>query len=96
MIFDYFRVDAFDSALNEAIIDISSLRNLCFGGIPEGKGRRSLSWRLLLNFLPPEKSQWNDFLHQQRQLYAQLTGQFLISKLDFQGFLVLFHLREFF
>ena len=69
-----FRVDAFDNALNEAVIDLTRLRQLCFEGIPEGKGRRALSWRILLNYLPTEKSSWKDDLHQQRQLYAQLSG----------------------
>ena len=68
------RLEAFDAALDEDVINHANLRQLCFAGIPEGKGRRALSWRLLLNFLPMEKKTWNDFLHQQRQLYAQLTG----------------------
>jgi hypothetical protein len=77
LLFIYFiyRLEAFDAALDEDVINHANLRQLCFAGIPEGKGRRALSWRLLLNFLPMEKKTWNDFLHQQRQLYAQLTGK---------------------
>ena len=68
------RLETFDATLAEEVINHSNLKQLCFAGIPEGKGRRALSWRLLLNFLPMEKRTWNDFLHQQRQLYAQLIG----------------------
>jgi len=73
------RLEAFDAALDEDVINHSNLRQLCFAGIPEGKGRRALSWRLLLNFLPMEKKTWNDFLHQQRQLYAQLTDEYVLQ-----------------
>ena len=70
----FWRVEAFDAALTEDVINDSNLRQLCFAGVPEGKGRRALAWRLLLNFLPMERGTWKDFLHQQRQLYAQLIG----------------------
>jgi len=73
------RLEAFDAALDEDVINHANLRQLCFAGIPEGKGRRALSWRLLLNFLPMEKKTWNDFLHQQRQLYAQLTDEYVLQ-----------------
>ena len=59
-------------------IDLESFRQLCFGGVPEVKGLRSISWRLLLNYLPPEKNEWKDFISKQRKLYAQLTGNFVV------------------
>ena len=71
----FFRVEAFDAALAEDVINDSNLRQLCFAGVPEGKGRRASAWRVLLNFLPKERGTWKDFLHQQRQLYAQLIGK---------------------
>lgn len=73
------RVEAFDAALGQDVINDTNLRQLCFGGIPEGKGRRSLSWRLLLNFLPMERKTWQDFLQNQRQLYAQLTDEIVLQ-----------------
>jgi len=73
------RVEAFDAALAEDVINDSNLRQLCFAGIPEGKGRRAMSWRLLLNFLPMERGTWKDFLHQQRQLYAQLIDEIVLQ-----------------
>jgi len=73
------RVEAFDAALAEDVINDDNLRKLCFAGVPEGKGRRALAWRLLLNFLPMKKGTWNDFLHQQRQLYAQLIDEMILQ-----------------
>jgi len=73
------RVEAFDAALAEDVINDTNLRQLCFAGVPEGKGRRALAWRLLLNFLPMERGTWNDFLHQQRQLYAQLIDEIVLQ-----------------
>jgi len=73
------RVEAFDAALTEDVINDSNLRQLCFAGVPEGKGRRALAWRLLLNFLPMERGTWKDFLHQQRQLYAQLIDEIVLQ-----------------
>ena len=74
-----YRCEAFDAALQQDRIDLESFRQLCFGGVPEVKGLRSISWRLLLNYLPPEKNEWKDYISKQRKLYAQLTGNFVGS-----------------
>ena len=69
-----FRCDTFDAALKDEVVDLSNLKSLCFGGVPEGRGRRALCWKLLLNYLPIEKALWKENLERQRQLYYQLTG----------------------
>ena len=57
-------------------ISLKLKRNVCvLTGIPEGQGRRALSWRLLLNCLPPKRSQWAAYLNQQRELYQQFLGK---------------------
>ena len=43
-------------------------------GVPEGQGRRAHAWRLLLNYLPSKRSEWDKVLGQQRLLYHQLLG----------------------
>ena len=53
---------------------------MCFGGIPEGRGRRALSWRLMLNYLPDKKSTWSDCLISQRQLYSQLIEEIVYAQ----------------
>ena len=75
-------METFDSALAEEVIDMQSLKQLCFGGVPEGKGRRALSWRLLLNYLPPPRKQWNEVLHQQRELYKTLTEEIVLQPIQ--------------
>ena len=72
-------MDAYDEALTAEIIDLHNLKQLCFGGVPEGKGRRAMSWRLLLNYLPPNKSQWTELLSQQRELYSNLTDEIVLQ-----------------
>lgn len=72
-------MEAFDAALNDVKVDIEKLRLLCFGGVPEGKGRRSLAWRLLLNYLPPDRPSWPDFLGNQRKLYGQLINEVVLQ-----------------
>ncbi|XP_023336219.1 TBC1 domain family member 13 [Eurytemora carolleeae] len=43
------RVKEFDLLLDsEASIDMKSLKKKCFRGIPEGRSRRSIAWRILL------------------------------------------------
>ena len=82
LIFKLFRLDTFDSTLAEEVIDMQSLKELCFGGVPDGKGRRAVSWRLLLNYLPPQRSQWNEVLDQQRELYRTLTEEIVLQPLQ--------------
>lgn len=48
----------------------------CFSGIPDDQGKRALSWRLLLNYLPPERRIWQDFLQEKRDLYKQFISMY--------------------
>jgi len=48
-------------------------------GVPEGGGRRPLSWRLLLNYLPCKRSVWPNFLSDQRRLYAQFVDEMVLN-----------------
>ncbi|KAJ8927914.1 hypothetical protein NQ314_019544 [Rhamnusium bicolor] len=43
-------------------------------GIPDDQGKRSLCWRLLLNYLPPEQQKWKFHLQEKRNLYKQFIG----------------------
>jgi hypothetical protein len=45
-----------------------------FTGIPDEKGYRALCWRLLLNYLPPNKNKWQEQLCHHRKLYQQWLG----------------------
>eukprot|EP00095_Tigriopus_kingsejongensis_P005856 maker-scaffold38_size502422-snap-gene-0.14 protein:Tk05856 transcript:maker-scaffold38_size502422-snap-gene-0.14-mRNA-1 annotation:"tbc1 domain family member 13" len=71
------RVRDFDDILNADNVDREPLRHLAFEGIPEGSGRRSLSWRILLNYLPEERSSWTDYLGKKRKLYQQFLDEMI-------------------
>ncbi|XP_059093777.1 TBC1 domain family member 13-like isoform X1 [Tigriopus californicus] len=72
------RVQEFDDLLNSTCVDREKLKKFAFEGIPEGAGRRSLSWRILLNYLPEERSTWNGVLTQQRKLYQQFLDEMIL------------------
>lgn len=72
------RVRQFDDALAENSLDFRLLRELCFGGIPEGAGRRAALWRILLHYLPSEKAEWPAFLSAQRKLYQQFLDDLIL------------------
>lgn len=44
-------------------------------GVPDEKGLRSLVWKILLHYIPLDKSAWESTLQQKRQLYQQLIGK---------------------
>lgn len=48
-------------------------------GIPDDLGIRALCWKLLLNYLPPQREKWNSFLKEKRNLYKELIGIFLFN-----------------
>lgn len=45
-----------------------------FLGIPDEQGKRALCWKLLLNYLPEERSKWKGVLNSKRELYRQFIG----------------------
>jgi len=72
------RVREFDTALSEKDLDLLNIRKLCFGGIPEGQGRRALAWRILFNYLPEDKTTWDDYLARQRDTYRQFLEEMVL------------------
>lgn len=49
-------------------------------GIPESL--RPQSWRLLLDYLPPQRSRWPEFLQKQRETYADLVLDMIVRPGD--------------
>ncbi|XP_041986626.1 TBC1 domain family member 13 [Aricia agestis] len=74
-----FRIKAFEDLLDNEIIDLEQLRKLAFNGIPEDNGLRPLVWKILLNYIPPEKSSWESTLTKKRQLYNQFIDEIIVS-----------------
>lgn len=72
------RVQEFEDALSNDIIDLKHLRNLCFNGIPDCNGFRALCWKLLLGYLNNKRSTWTETLIKKRNLYKQFVEELVI------------------
>jgi len=74
------RVKQFDDLLySDSIIDLNSLKEKAYRGVPEGNGRRSITWRILLGYLPLERDSWDTILQQKRNLYKQLVEEIIVQ-----------------
>lgn len=58
-----------DAVQPQETVDLAALRQLAFVGVPEELRIRGLYWKLLLGYLPPERSQWAAVLQDRRQQY---------------------------
>lgn len=48
-------------------------------GIVDTCGVRAVCWRLLLNYLPPNRETWPSFLQQQREIYKQFVNEMIVK-----------------
>ncbi|XP_065347982.1 TBC1 domain family member 13 isoform X1 [Cloeon dipterum] len=72
-----FRLKEVDEELGKEEINLTSLKSVCFHGIPDEQGRRSLCWRLMLNYLPCSKASWSKILTKKRKLYEQFIDEMI-------------------
>lgn len=54
------------------------LRAFIHSGIPDCKKYRPVCWKLLFNYLPPEKQNWEQHLQRQRNNYRNLINEMCI------------------
>jgi len=74
------RVKQFDKILySDGKIDLKSLKEKSYRGIPEGNGRRSLTWRILLGYLPLDRDSWSTVVEQKRALYKQFVDEIIVQ-----------------
>ncbi|CAB4055597.1 TBC domain-containing protein C1952.17c,TBC1 domain family member 13 [Lepeophtheirus salmonis] len=73
------KVKRFEELTNSHVIDKEALRGFCTSGIPDGGGRRSLGWKILLNYLPEEINVWKEYLAKHRSLYGSLIEEILTT-----------------
>ncbi|XP_062816024.1 TBC1 domain family member 13 isoform X2 [Anolis carolinensis] len=73
------RIAEFQEILSEPNIMLEKLRELCFSGVPFEGGLRCLCWKILLNYLPVERTLWSSLLKKQRELYAQFLKEMIIQ-----------------
>jgi len=71
------RLEQFSQSIQKENIDGDELRRLAFHGIPEETNLRPIYWRLLLNYLPKERSNWVQTLEKKRNLYHQFLDEIL-------------------
>ena len=55
--------------IGDAIINEAKLRNHTGSGIPDNCGLRGVLWRVLLRYLPLDRTQWDDILQLERGAY---------------------------
>ncbi|KAG5869507.1 hypothetical protein JTB14_008058 [Gonioctena quinquepunctata] len=72
------RLKEFDDVLRHEIINLRQLKNLSFSGIPDDQGRRALCWRILLNFLPADQTQWKTYLKTKRNIYIEFIKDMVV------------------
>ena len=59
-------------------VDTSALREIVWGGCPAGEpGLRSLSWKILLGYLPTRSERQPEFLSRKRREYISLRDEFV-------------------
>ena len=83
--FVVFRLAQFDSCLRQEKVSLAALKELCYQGVPEGGGRRAQAWRILLGYLPLQRSVWPEVVREKRALYRQLVAEMILSTPDEMG-----------
>jgi hypothetical protein len=71
------RIKQFEAELSKPILNINKIRALAFDGIPEPL--RGVCWRVLLNFLPTDRTQWPDTLNHSRKLYQDFKRDLIVN-----------------
>ena len=64
--------------MDEQVIDMKKLRAFVHSGLPDCKKYRPVCWKLLFNYLPPNKNKWQQHLERQRQNYDNLILEMVI------------------
>lgn len=64
------RAKIFSDEVSKPQLDLKRIRELAFSGLPDGS-LRSLYWKILLNYLPLDRTKWKSSLEQNRALYKE-------------------------
>ncbi|KAH7521696.1 hypothetical protein FEM48_Zijuj07G0060200 [Ziziphus jujuba var. spinosa] len=68
--------------LSRKVINMHELRKIASQGIPDGAGIRSTVWKLLLGYLPPDRSLWSTELAKKRSQYKHFKDELLMNPTD--------------
>jgi len=64
------------------VIDLDELRMLAAQGVPDAAGVRATVWKLLLGYLPNDRSLWEQELAKKRGQYAAFKDEFLTNPVE--------------
>ncbi|KAI1318177.1 hypothetical protein EDD11_007060 [Mortierella claussenii] len=76
------RINQFETYLTPddgQVICLDEFKDLCFGGIPDKPGLRQICWKILLGYLPLDKSRWDSVLMEQRRLYYSFVRDLIVE-----------------
>uniref|UniRef100_M4DFS8 Rab-GAP TBC domain-containing protein n=1 Tax=Brassica campestris TaxID=3711 RepID=M4DFS8_BRACM len=76
---DFSRQAHLSAELSKKVINMKELRSLALQSLPDSPGIRSTVWKLLLGYLPPERSLWSSELKQKRYQYKHYKDELLTS-----------------
>ncbi|AEE83319.1 Ypt/Rab-GAP domain of gyp1p superfamily protein [Arabidopsis thaliana] len=65
--------------LSKKVIDLKELRKIASQGLPDDAGIRSIVWKLLLDYLSPDRSLWSSELAKKRSQYKQFKEELLMN-----------------
>ncbi|KAG2602745.1 hypothetical protein PVAP13_5KG706400 [Panicum virgatum] len=80
--FEISRQSRIFAALSKKVIDLDELRMLAAQGVPDAAGVRSTVWKLLLGYLPDDRSLWEQELAKKRSQYAAFKDEFLSNPVE--------------
>ena len=72
-------MEIYQAALQIDPVDMSVIRRLAFRGIPDQPGLRAIYWKLLLQFLPRQKSLWDEETLKQRNIYQDWVQELILD-----------------
>ncbi|XVF48089.1 hypothetical protein PTKIN_Ptkin03bG0163100 [Pterospermum kingtungense] len=65
--------------ISQKEINLEKLQRIASTGLPDGGGLRATVWKLLLGYLPPSRNLWEKELTENRQKYAKLREELLLT-----------------
>ncbi|CAK60690.1 unnamed protein product (macronuclear) [Paramecium tetraurelia] len=78
-------IEKFLEILDKPKINLNELKKLSNQGVPDDiKGLRSLVWKLLLGYLPADRTKWNSTIKTNIEIYEQFCNDLIKSKLQKQ------------
>ncbi|XP_010527478.1 PREDICTED: TBC domain-containing protein C1952.17c-like [Tarenaya hassleriana] len=65
--------------LSKKVINLKEVRKIASQGLPDHAGIRSIVWKLLLGYLPPDRSFWPSEMAKKRSQYKQFKEELLMK-----------------